>query len=752
MSETINREPAHIAPLFPAVGHGFPTDQMAILEQRHQQLIEESEALRVARTLHRPSPCTQVLNVSLFFDGTNNHEKADSRANPPHPSNIARLYHATINSPKALQSGYYTYYINGVGVEFKEIGETEPSAAGLTFASGGENRIDWGLLRLVDVLKQAVGLDALKNNDAKNLLPKMQATPQTKTHRGNQGRYEGDNLYVVDEPYNGLESRRTTLTEALKDVTVRLHHGGGFPTICVMKLCVYGFSRGAAEARTFINWLNQLCKPMKDDPERLTFFGVEIKVQFLGLMDTVASVGLAPIVGTSSGHMDWAGGTMSLPANGKLVKNVAHMVSAHEQRLSFALDSTRLANGQYPPGNLGEWVYPGMHSDVGGGYAPGEQGKAMQPEQVLSQIALHHMYQLAFAHNAPLLVDPSKIISEQGNDTFASANSKFNWMEPWRFMNESIIQEFDIDAELITRFNQWATQAKLKTGPLENILQEQTAHITAWRIARWANGPDGQNLRLNQMDCRFLKAAKNDPQALIDARQEAWDAQLAANQAQQKAVGQNPGSSPVLAAAEAKTKAEASLAKANTALAKIDANARWKPEMDKTYEPTRDQQQLAWGVHDFVGDYRYFRAALYDDLYPEQLAELQKQRRREGALATLPQPFLALLMLFAPDLRVEKYDIVRRGNDCFDPMIKDKVLLSLYDDHIHDSRCWFLQNSALGSGEPNGSYFRHRTVYYGEKHNKLYLDLGAEAAGTSKPIPRLSPDVHVLRGNEGAML
>ena len=52
-----------------------------------------------------------------------------------------------------------------------------------------------------------------------------------------------------------------------------------------------------------------------------------------------------------------------------------------------------------------EYAYPGVHSDVGGGYGVGNQGKAVGgSEFLLSQIALQHMYAEAFEAGAPLQV------------------------------------------------------------------------------------------------------------------------------------------------------------------------------------------------------------------------------------------------------------------------------------------------------------------------------------------------------------
>ncbi|MFP1807401.1 phospholipase effector Tle1 domain-containing protein, partial [Lonsdalea quercina] len=128
-----------------------------------------------------------------------------------------------------------------------------------------------------------------------------------------------------------------------------------------------------------IGYLNYCLVPAKrgDKPELcLESAGVRIplSIEFLGLLDTVASVGVANIAPFAEGHMGWADGAMELPDNG-LIKKCTHLVSSHEQRLCFPLDSICRSDGTYP-GYATEVVYPGMHSDIGGGYPPGDQGKA----------------------------------------------------------------------------------------------------------------------------------------------------------------------------------------------------------------------------------------------------------------------------------------------------------------------------------------------------------------------------------------
>ncbi len=63
-----------------------------------------------------------------------------------------------------------------------------------------------------------------------------------------------------------------------------------------MRLYVYGFSRGAAEARAFANWLQELTR-VSDADGRVEYRFAEalpISIEFLGLFDT--------------GGGSWAGG------------------------------------------------------------------------------------------------------------------------------------------------------------------------------------------------------------------------------------------------------------------------------------------------------------------------------------------------------------------------------------------------------------------------------------------------------------
>lgn len=177
----------------------------------------------------------------------------------------------------------------------------------------------------------------------------------------------------------------------------------GAPKIDEITLDLFGFSRGATAARSF---LNQLLKHFGNNDN--TFCGIPLRVRFMGLFDTVASVGLAdPYPLPVDGHQGW--GDAPLLKIPPCVEQCVHFVAAHENRNSFPVDLV-LDHGSYPANCL-EIVYPGMHSDVGGGYGENTQGKGTQladgsvrhsQADKLSQIALIDMYQRARKAGVPL--------------------------------------------------------------------------------------------------------------------------------------------------------------------------------------------------------------------------------------------------------------------------------------------------------------------------------------------------------------
>ncbi|MFY0581809.1 phospholipase effector Tle1 domain-containing protein [Cystobacter fuscus] len=83
-----------------------------------------------------------------------------------------------------------------------------------------------------------------------------------------------------------------------------------------------------------------------------------------------------------------------------MVEDCLHMVAAHELRNSFPVDS--LLQGLESPSNCREMLYPGAHSDVGGGYRPGEGARSRTNGSLLSMIPLRVMREQAIQAGVPL--------------------------------------------------------------------------------------------------------------------------------------------------------------------------------------------------------------------------------------------------------------------------------------------------------------------------------------------------------------
>jgi hypothetical protein len=168
--------------------------------------------------------------------------------------------------------------------------------------------------------------------------------------------------------------------------------------IKAVHVAVFGFSRGATLARAFVN---RLATQAQQHGGQWFRDGARFRLYFLGLFDTVASVGLP------RDHSTYAK-ELGVPP---IVERCVHMVAGHELRFAFPVDSVR-RDGCYP-GNTVEYVYPGVHSDVGGGYALNEQGRS----DGYARLPLHNMYQEAYMAGVPLL--PVHELGAKVQDRFA---------------------------------------------------------------------------------------------------------------------------------------------------------------------------------------------------------------------------------------------------------------------------------------------------------------------------------------------
>lgn len=380
---------------------------------------------------NKPS-CSGQVFVGIFFDGTGNNlddDYKDRLVEQRKHSNIVRLFHTFRSDPL---KGYLSVYVPGVGTRFSKIGDENRYLFANRGAAAGEkggHRIIWGLLQLLNAPHQYVSNLALLITDAKarTICNTLAGPGSLDTQRRSVLRY--------------WQGELASVLKASK------------PAVEQINVSVFGFSRGAAEARVFVNWLFEVCKQEKGG---WTFAGVPIRLQFLGIFDTVASVGLANLLdnGTLAGHQGWADNTLEIhPA----VEQCVHYVAGHEVRACFPLDSVRVKSSY--PANAMEVMYPGSHSDVGGGYAPKDLGVSPTVDSFMSTIPGQNMYHEAFKAGVPLI-------------EWNELGKRFKRYQKDLTPSPSAIQDF----------NAYLKAAKVTAGPVEDLGRKHMAHYFSYRF------------------------------------------------------------------------------------------------------------------------------------------------------------------------------------------------------------------------------------------------------------------------------
>lgn len=118
---------------------------------------------------------------------------------------------------------------------------------------------------------------------------------------------------------------------------------------------VFGFSRGAAAARHFVNAFRRgylvYHRALRSARRAALPEGRTVRFRFIGLFDTVASI----TPGGPDGH-----GDLNLHLSGGSADTIFHLTAEHEIRHNFPLTNTAGAGSSR--------ALPGVHSDVGGGY------------------------------------------------------------------------------------------------------------------------------------------------------------------------------------------------------------------------------------------------------------------------------------------------------------------------------------------------------------------------------------------------
>lgn len=440
--------------------------------------------------------CKQVIFISIFFDGTNNNIYRD------HPkkahSNIACLFLAHRDEPR---NGIFSHYIQGVGTAFSRVGEVTEDPDGKSQGAGGEARIHYGMVQVFNSIHNAV--------NGRNFRSEEKIT-ENLTESGFWGKIlngislKTSGTYAALTPFETKRNRKAyfDILEGKVENAIK----GKKPEIELINISVFGFSRGAAQARAFCNWM---AVNTKDSGKKLC--GIPCRFRFLGIFDTVASVGFAhaaPGIGArglnlAQGFMDWADGNMKVHDN---VEHCVHFVAAHEQRIAFPLSSVRHEGKVLP--NTFEKIYPGVHCDVGGGYAPGDHGKSTLGRQhLLSQEPLLDMRSKCYEFGVPLLRHHE--------------------------MNPELQKDFTVDVQLTTRFieyNNWV-ENNLYGSKQDSLEEKMLAHLIAylvWRIyvssfGRSEGTKSERALRSLQTLDSYRKASVQDKKDLEEAEVEFFE-------------------------------------------------------------------------------------------------------------------------------------------------------------------------------------------------------------------------------------
>lgn len=276
--------------------------------------------------------CSDIVNISVFFDGTGNNKDVDeSKKRWSNPARLWRSAQFLIDKDHPN----YAIYVAGVGTPFngtatdwmdEKLMTLEDSATGGLAGGGGTRRTEYGQSNVNDRLRAVLTQNAVKLN-------------------------------VSLKPYleKGKPANLSGMAAALEA------HG----LITIINLSIFGFSRGAALARAFSNDMLKACVTGKDGVTR--YNGAPIRIHFMGLFDTVASFGVP------SRNVDTPFNEKNLVVP-HAVERCVHYIAAQELRFSFPVDLIR-KNGKLKAGWT-ETVYPGVHSDVGGGYEPVNQNIA----------------------------------------------------------------------------------------------------------------------------------------------------------------------------------------------------------------------------------------------------------------------------------------------------------------------------------------------------------------------------------------
>lgn len=328
--------------------------------------------------------CHVTLWVSFFFDGTGNHKDMHF---PKKHSNVAALVDAHEDD---RPSGKAAFYYEGIGMPFE-----------------------------------------FKDRLEKKVVVAGRATRIVEEH-GHKEDESGWNKAFGSEMDKRLE-------KAMFDFQTFVEEWRRRRRVDQINLAAFGFSRGSTTARAFMHWLVNHSKVQRNGSQ-LSYEGIPLIVKFLGVFDTVESVG-------SAGDNDEP--ELIKTSVPPFVERCCHIVAAHELRHAFPI--TVLGVAKYT-----QVVYPGAHADVGGGYADGEQGRT----NALARVGLLQM--LDEARGAGLKM---RSIGEMQASNL------------WRRLYQP---SFDVAPETKAALSSYMRNVNKPAGPMQEVFASHCALYQAW--------------------------------------------------------------------------------------------------------------------------------------------------------------------------------------------------------------------------------------------------------------------------------
>lgn len=597
--------------------------------------------------------CVQTLWFSFFFDGTGNNLDAD--VGTLKHSNVTRLYRAHRENDPV--TGIYRFYIPGVGTYFKDIGDKGGTTLGGGAGDMGTERIEW----------------AFKQFD-----------------------------------------------EKMKAHIARAHNPNN--AIVEINLAAFGFSRGAALARAFIHrFVAQRCRQDTKNHWRLLPGGYPLRIRFMGLFDTVASVGMPmsanttsvigtmassvsymietrlhntdcfdtrpdrlafaahahpgadPAPGRYNGHMGW-GDDMRIP---DMVEEVQHFVGAHEIRNSFPLDSVSVLQQEriYKPSHFIETVYPGVHSDLGGSYRPGEGARSERSDQKLGLIPLRDMYNRAVAKDVPLLPETA-----------------------WQQLNKD---DFALVPEVIADYAYYLSKI---TAPstLGDLFNAHMALHYAWRfraIRRKAQGDHHEKDLISKNDATYKKEedALNKEIGALETENNAAMRRLTLAQAARNAYIANSFGNPNIKEGLAIHDGKVNTARREQLVAQ-DKLLRAKARLDALPKPGCLENMIEMYDRQLLKDAR----AIYEVYTRPPVG----RTKADPAVREALRPHYKAMMT-----AYENEYVHHRG-------LTDEKIIAFFDTYIHDSLAGFAKDATLPS-DP-------RVIYLGGNEKYQYAALEKE--------------------------